>query len=121
MPLQEIIIEKIKQNGPISFRDYMEMALYYPGLGYYTSPKEKFGKEGDYYTSPVISSIYGQMVARQLEEMWYLMNKGPFTIVEYGAGAGALASAIIQTLKNDWEYYYVSTARAFSTLGFAEM
>jgi len=52
MTLSEIIMEKIQKEGPISFRDFMEMSLYYPGLGYYTSSEDKIGKSGDYYTSP---------------------------------------------------------------------
>lgn len=98
MTLEEIIKDKIIAEGPVSFHDYMEIALYYPGKGYYTSDKEKFGEKGDYYTSPVISEIYGQMLGRQLEEMWRLLGKGPFTIVEYGAGSGALALEIIRYL-----------------------
>ena len=50
--LRNIIIEKIKQEGPLSFHDFMEMALYYPGLGYYTSGAETIGVNGDFYTSP---------------------------------------------------------------------
>lgn len=105
MVLKDLIIQKIQQSGPISFHDYMEMALYYPGLGYYTSPVEKFGKEGDYYTSPIISSMYGQMLGKQLEEMWYLLGKESFTIVEYGAGTGALAGDILTWLKNNEVLY----------------
>ena len=43
MSLSEIIIQRIKDEGPISFHDFMEMALYYPGLGYYTSAQNKIG------------------------------------------------------------------------------
>ena len=99
--LEEIIIKTIKDNGPISFHDYMEMALYYPNLGYYTSPKEKLGINGDYYTSPVLSNLFGQMLGRQLEEMWNLMDKDPLTIVEYGAGSGILCFDILNYLKNN--------------------
>ena len=105
MVLEDLIIQKIEKSGAISFHDYMEMALYYPGLGYYTSPVEKFGKEGDYYTSPIISSMYGQMLGRQLDEMWHLLGKVSFTIVEYGAGTGALAGDILAWLKNNEELY----------------
>jgi SAM-dependent MidA family methyltransferase len=105
MQLSEIIIQKIQKTGPISFRDFMEMALYYPGMGYYTSEKDKIGKQGDYYTSPVLSSIYGQMIGRQLEEMWYIMDKDPITIVEFGAGTGALCFDILLYLKKNAALY----------------
>jgi SAM-dependent MidA family methyltransferase len=101
MQLTEILQAKIKEEGPISFLDFMDMALYYPSLGYYNSPANKIGKEGDYYTSPVLSSFFGEIVAKQLEEMWFLLDKKPFTIIEYGAGTGALCSDILQYLQNN--------------------
>ena len=105
MQLDEIIINKIKKEGPVSFRDYMEMALYYPSLGYYNSEVNKIGKEGDYYTSPVLSSFFGEMIGKQMEEMWMVLDKKPFTIVEYGAGTGALCSGILEYLKNNFTLF----------------
>ena len=105
MELTEIIIKKIRDEGPVSFHDFMEMALYYPGLGYYTSDREKFGKSGDYFTSPLLSKIYGQMIGLQLEEMWQIMNEHPMTIVEYGAGSGTLCSDILSYLEKNSALY----------------
>lgn len=105
MALQEIIIQRIAKEGAISFHDFMEMCLYYPGLGYYTSEKEKFGQKGDYYTSPILSTLYGQMIGTQLEEMWQIMDRQPFVIVEYGAGTGALSFDILNYLKKKNSFY----------------
>jgi SAM-dependent MidA family methyltransferase len=105
MTLPEIIIRKIEQEGPLSFRDYMEMALYYPGHGYYTSTHEKFGKAGDFYTSPYLTALFGEMIAGQLEEMWQLLGRGPFTIVECGAGNGLLCRDILSRLKENKELF----------------
>ncbi|QMU29131.1 class I SAM-dependent methyltransferase [Adhaeribacter radiodurans] len=105
MTLKEIIIQKIQQEGPISFRDYMEMALYYPELGYYTSAQHKIGTQGDFYTSSSLGSAFGTMVGRQLEDMWEQLGKEAFTIVEYGAGTGALCHDILNYLKNNEELY----------------
>ncbi|HXR82702.1 MAG TPA: SAM-dependent methyltransferase [Hanamia sp.] len=105
MQLEEIIKIKIKNEGPISFHDFMGMALYYPSLGYYNSKKNKIGVDGDYYTSPVLSSLFGEMIGRQLEEMWMLLSKKPFTIVEFGAGTGALCFDILYYLKNNRNLY----------------
>ena len=105
MKLTEIIIQKIKQEGPVSFRDFMEMALYHPQLGYYTSENEKFGKNGDYFTSPLVSNMYGQMIGLQVEEMWQIMENDLFTIVEYGAGSGTLCFDILSYLKRNNSLY----------------
>ena len=105
MDLSEIIQLKIKSDGPVSFHDFMEMALYYPSLGYYNSGKSKIGKEGDFYTSPIVSSLFGELIGKQIEEMWTVLDKKPFTIVEYGAGTGSLCNDILCYLKNNPTLY----------------
>lgn len=101
MLLPEIIKQKIHEEGPICFYDFMEMCLYYPELGYYNSIKNKIGWDGDYYTSPYLTSIFGEMIGKQLEEMWGLLGKGKFTLVEYGAGTGVLCQSILCYLKHN--------------------
>ena len=101
MELENIIIKKIMRGGPISFHDFMEMALYYPGIGYYTSPPEKFGKEGDFFTSCHVSPAFGAIVAKQLEEIWDILGTETFTIVEYGAGNGSLCNDVLSHFKHD--------------------
>lgn len=103
--LPELIIRKIREQGPISFRDFMEMALYYPGLGYYTSDRSKIGKKGDYYTSPNLTPAFGEMLGKQIEEMWRITGEKDFTIVEMGAGTGLLSMDVIEYLKRDPEIF----------------
>ncbi len=99
--LKEIIIERIRREGPLSFRDFMEMALFYPEYGYYTSPTTEIGIKGDYYTSPHLHWIFGVMVGRQIEEMWEFMGKPQdFTIIEMGAGRGYLAEDMLTYLRD---------------------
>lgn len=75
----------------------MEMALYYPSLGYYTRDCTKIGRAGDFYTSPHLHSIFGAMMGRQMEEMWEHMGKPDvFNIVEIGAGMGYLAKDMLE-------------------------
>ncbi|MFZ2412195.1 MAG: SAM-dependent methyltransferase [Candidatus Methanoperedens sp.] len=105
MSLSEIIQKKIQQKGAISFCDFMEMALYYPELGYYTSSREKIGKTGDYYTSPNLTPVFGEMIGRQLEEMWHILGGKEFTVVEMGAGMGLLSSDVLSYLKKNEELY----------------
>jgi SAM-dependent MidA family methyltransferase len=105
MSLPTIIIDRIRKDGPLSFRDFMEMALYYPGQGYYTSDRQKLGRAGDFYTSAYLTGLFGQMVAGQLEEMWHVLGQQPFTIVEYGAGTGLLCRDILHRLKANGRLY----------------
>jgi SAM-dependent MidA family methyltransferase len=105
MTLEEIIKYKIQLNGPLPFRDYMEMCLYYPGMGYYNSPCTRIGKNGDYYTVPYLSSLFGQLVARQLEEMWTLLGKKTFTVLEFGAGNGLLCRDILESAGKNEEFF----------------
>ena len=95
MSLSEIIIQKIRNEGPISFRDYMDLCLYHP-LGYYRSSSVKFGGEGDFFTSPAISSIFGKLIARQLMEIWKVLGRKKFTVMEWGGGDGTLAKSILE-------------------------
>ena len=105
MLLSEIIIKRIKKEGPLSFRDFMEMALYYPELGYYNSAQNKIGADGDFYTSANLTAAFGAMIGRQIEEMWQNLEKKPFKIVEYGAGTGLLCHDILDYLKNNNSLY----------------
>jgi SAM-dependent MidA family methyltransferase len=95
--LKEMIVARIQAQGPIPFRDFMDAALYHPQHGYYRSRREKMGREGDYLTSPEVSSAFGVLVARQLQEMWLVMGRPlRFDIVEAGAGTGLLGHDILR-------------------------
>jgi SAM-dependent MidA family methyltransferase len=94
--LKEAIIERIQRECGISFRDFMQMALYEPGLGYYCTPGAKMGREGDYLTSPEVSPLFGAMVGRQLREIWEVMGRpGRFGVVEVGAGNATLCRDVL--------------------------
>ncbi len=82
----------------------MEMALYYPELGYYTS-KRDIGKKGDYYTSPNISAVFGEIIGKQIEEMWHILGEKEFTVVEIGAGTGLLSKDVLEYLRKNHELY----------------
>jgi SAM-dependent MidA family methyltransferase len=99
--LKARIIARIEADGPITFRDFMAMTLYEPGLGYYESERETVGRGGDYLTSPEVSSLFGAMIGRQLREMWELLGKpGRFQVVEVGAGTGRLCHDIMNWATN---------------------
>lgn len=101
----EQIIKRVSENGAISNRDFMEICLYDRQFGYYTTLKPIVGNDGDFYTSCTVSPVFGIIIAKQLEEMWSIMGKPQFTIVEYGAGTGALCKSILYHLSKNEEMY----------------
>jgi SAM-dependent MidA family methyltransferase len=105
MPLSEIITGKIRNEGPLSFHDFMEMALYYPELGYYSSMDRRPETTGEHHHNPELSSVIGALLARQLEEMWKVLDKKSFTLVEYGAGPANFCRAIFSHFRNLPELY----------------
>lgn len=83
--------------GPITFADFMRAALYDPRAGYYRRRPGPVGATGDYYTSPTAHPVFGALIARQLRQMWFLMDRPAlFTVRELGAGKGELAEAITE-------------------------
>lgn len=105
MNISEIVKQKIHDEGPISFHDLMNMALYYPLHGYYNSDRNKIGKSGDYYTAAFCSDLLGKAISTQLKEMWKILGTETFTIVEYGAGTGLLCYDILAYFKESPELY----------------
>ena len=84
------------QGGWIPFSRFMELALYAPGLGYYSAGASKFGAAGDFITAPEISPLFGRTVARQLADIMAL--SAPH-ILELGAGSGKLALDVLTELE----------------------
>jgi SAM-dependent MidA family methyltransferase len=95
--LKELIRHDIAtQDGWITFAHFMNLALYAPGLGYYTAGARKFGEDGDFITAPELSSLFGRTLARQLTEV---MQASSPHILELGAGSGKLALDILGELE----------------------
>jgi len=95
--LCELIRRDIAWHGGwIPFARYMELALYAPGLGYYTAGARKFGAAGDFITAPELSPLFGRTVARQMAEI--MASSAPH-ILELGAGSGKLAADMLGELE----------------------
>jgi SAM-dependent MidA family methyltransferase len=93
-PLARELAARISVNGPITFAEYMEACLYHPQHGYYSSAKRT--RFADYYTSVDVHPIFGRLLARQLEQMWRVLDRpSQFFVVESGAGVGRLAKHIL--------------------------
>jgi SAM-dependent MidA family methyltransferase len=108
-PLARLIAEQIREGGPITFRDFVELALYHPELGYYNRSHTRLGKSGDFYTSSHVSPIFGWTISRAIEKHLAAGENStaegrrgskrprpPVLIVEFGSGEGFLAKDILE-------------------------
>ncbi len=91
-----IAAEIERAGGWIPFSRYMELALYAPGLGYYSGGARKFGAAGDFITAPELSPLFAEALAAQLAPL--LAASAP-RILEAGAGSGALALGLLRALE----------------------
>jgi NADH dehydrogenase [ubiquinone] 1 alpha subcomplex assembly factor 7 len=95
-PVGRTIAETIRRRGPISFAEYMEMALYGHG-GFYERPP--VGPGGDFVTSPHIHPVFAELLAGGLRQTWELLGRpDPFRVMEVGAGDGTLAAQLLANL-----------------------
>jgi SAM-dependent MidA family methyltransferase len=83
-------------GGFLSFEAFMQLALYAPGLGYYSAGSAKLGAAGDFTTAPEVSELFGRCVARQCAEILERVPGG--SILELGAGTGRMAATILREL-----------------------
>ena len=84
-------------GGWIPFREFMETALYAPGLGYYVTPRALFGAAGDFVTAPELSPLFAACLANSVADL--LAKSGGGDVVEFGAGSGALAAGLWPALR----------------------
>lgn len=99
--------EICRSGGTITFARFMEMALYEPGLGYYTNPLVTIGREGDFYTASSVHPVFGQTIAAAIVKLWEGLNRpSPFWIVEVGAGEGYLASDILRSIREEAGWFW---------------
>ena len=87
---------RIESNGPITFAEFMEVALYHPNGGYYTRDRQDQAHR-DYYTSPSAHPAFSALLAVHLDTMWKALDcPDPFHVVEMGAGSGLMARDITE-------------------------
>ena len=98
-PLVERLRQRIAESGPVTFAEFMAVALYDPDHGYYRRSERRPGRGGDFLTAPEATPLFGITLARQIAECWErLGSPEAFTIREYGAGIGGLAYDILAGL-----------------------
>ena len=109
--LAEHLRSRIKRGGPITFCDWMRAALYDPNNGYYCrGDRIKWGREGDYRTSPERSSLFGATLARYFAKL-YEKSGSPVSwdILESGAGDGRFAAGVLQALEIYYPQLFLAT------------
>ena len=113
-PLEQVIAQAITQAGGwLGFDDFMALALYAPGLGYYTNDLRKVGlmpggepgQSSDFVTAPELSPHFGRTLARQVRQA--LGATGTTDVWEFGAGSGALADHLLQALGSSVTRYTI--------------
>jgi len=86
-----------EQGGEIGFDAYMRLALYAPGLGYYSAGATKFGAAGDFVTAPEVSSLFSRCLARQAADV---LRETSGDVLELGAGSGRMAADVLLELES---------------------
>jgi SAM-dependent MidA family methyltransferase len=102
--LKNIVLKKISEKGKITFREFMDIALYEPNLGYYQK-ENPFGQQGSFYTSVNASESFGRSIAKGILKTISETNL-PGNICEMGAGSGLLANDILNYYKNFEKNFY---------------
>lgn len=93
----------------ITFSEYMNLVLYDHEYGYYTQKNIDIGTKGDFFTSSSLGEDFGQLLAEQFLEMWYILDQpSPFILVEIGAGEGFLANDILTYLSKSYPNFWAT-------------
>jgi len=99
--LRALLRDRIRAEGPITFRDYMATVAHHPTEGYYAR-RAAIGTGGDFITSPEVHPLFGALIARQVAQFWELLARpAPFVVVEQGGGTGKLARALLLALPQE--------------------
>lgn len=109
--LAERLRERIRREGAITFHDWMEAALYDPREGYYCRLHlARWGRAGDYRTSPEQSPLFSATFARYFASLYEELGSPTlWTIIEAGAGAGHFAYGVLETLKRFHPHVFAAT------------
>jgi SAM-dependent MidA family methyltransferase len=110
-PLAEALRARTRREGPITFRDWMDAALYDEREGYYCrNDRERWGREGDYRTSSERSPLFAATFARYFAKLHVeLGSPSHWTVVEAGAGAGYFAEGVLETLQRRFPKVFATT------------
>ena len=96
--VEEEIRALIQQNGPITFSQFMQICLYSPKGGFYSTRANRINTE--FGTAPTSHPLFGTLIAKQLKQMWEILDfPSTFQVIEVGSGDGALARSIVDEIQ----------------------
>jgi SAM-dependent MidA family methyltransferase len=110
--LYNLICDRVAASSGqrITFAEYMDLVLYHPDYGYYSSGKVDIGARGDFYTSVSLGTDFGELIAEQVAQIWNILGcPVPFKLLEMGAGQGQLVSDILHHLQQKFFLLFQAT------------
>ncbi|MFO7695046.1 MAG: SAM-dependent methyltransferase [Vicinamibacterales bacterium] len=106
-----LIVERIRQRGPITVAEFMDLALYAPEVGYYARAARRSGRAGDFFTSVDTGPVFGALLAERFARFWRASGSGRLDLVEAGAGNGRLTRDILDAASGrDPDFYHAIAA-----------
>ena len=115
--LTPLLLNRIRDNGPLTVAEFVDAALYHVTLGYYARAGQRSGREGDFFTSVDLGPLFGELLASQFAEMWEALREDPasgrpgpdpprFDLVEAAAGNGRLARDVLDAAERHHPPFY---------------
>ncbi|MCX6551581.1 MAG: SAM-dependent methyltransferase [Acidobacteria bacterium] len=111
-----LIVERVRQRGPLTVAAYMDLALYAPGIGYYARAVQRSGRTGDFFTSVDVGPLFGTLLASHFAELWSTARLGAdrtppqVDLVEVAAGNGRLSRDVLDAAARRHQGFYESMA-----------
>ena len=116
-PLAAELRARVAACSGLPFAEFMAACLYHPQHGYYMTPRERIGKQGDFFTSSSVHALFGRLIARQLAQMAEHLGDDTFQVVEQGAGEGHLALDILDALADEFPELYARLSYTLVEVG----
>jgi SAM-dependent MidA family methyltransferase len=110
--LRDRIFQRIRDEGPMPFDEYMRLVLYDPDEGYFATGPLRSDREGDFLTSPEVSPLFGETIARFVDAEAQRIGAEPVDVVEVGAGSGSLLRPLLDALRAGARAWVVEVSAA---------
>jgi SAM-dependent MidA family methyltransferase len=106
------VLRKSLQEGDLPFRDFVELALYHPRLGYYARGQNPIGKDADYVTAPLLSPVFSYALSKLVRDFVGRCEAEVISIVDIGSGDGSLISALAENQAENVRFFGVDRSQS---------